>query len=509
MEAMTGSKLILIGLDGATFDVIVPHVRKGLLPTFGRIMNEGANGTLLSTVPFNTLPAWTSIFTGVNPGKHGIADFMIRKDNSVVVPAAGDRMVDSLWRILDRNGVKQIIVNEPVTYPPEKINGVMVSGFLIPRNSRDYAHPSSVLDEIEKHCGNYIPELEPGFEKSIAKDPQNGIRIIDDFAKSTFRASEYLARNYEWDLLAVIFTSTDRLQHFYFNDQSVLLHHYQLIDGMISRLMELDKEANLMLVSDHGFGALKKCFYANTWLEAEGRLQRRSDGLSNFAARHGFSYPSVRHHLERMKVYGLARKVVPMRIKQSLPESGGDSGVADYSESSAFCPGTGNGIFLAERGLKDQEGIIGKLKEFSVGQGGPLQEVSGQSGKIWGSYASRGPDILLIPAPGYEISSHLVDQFLAPPNQFGDTRTGTHRPEGVFMAIGPKIARTSISRPLHVWDVTPTILELLGLPRFTYMDGDPIEEIFREGEIRAEGARVQVSQREILRQRIREFKGRK
>lgn len=502
-------RLILIGLDGATFDVIVPFIKKGYLPTFRRIIEEGSHGVLNSTMPFNTLPAWNSIFTGVNPGKHGITDFVIRKNGLLAVPSTRDRMVDSIWGILSRNGVKLIVVNEPVTYPPEPINGIMISGFLVPSGARDYAYPSGILDEVEKHCGKYLPELETGFEQMIIKDPKKGARLIDDFAKSTFEASSYLAKNYEWDLLATIFTSTDRLQHFYFHDEPTILHHYELIDGMISKLTSLDEQANVMVVSDHGFGILKKSFYVNSWLEGEGLVQRKSNTLSGVAAKYKLSYPRVKRYLEKMKLYNLVARIVPSNIKRSLPESDIVAGIVDYSRSSAFCAGTGSGIFVADNALNSQAELVSKLRKFRPAGEYPLQEVHSQEGLIWGDYASRAPDILVTPSRGYEISSHLEGKVIAKPEEFGDSRTGTHRPEGIFVAVGPSVRREAISRLINTWDITPTILRCLGIPAFTYMDGKPVAEIFEGNTASAEHSNVQISYREELRQRIREFQNKK
>src|ERR687898_24730 len=73
-------RALLIGLDGATFDVLDPLMEQGAMPVLRRFIGSGARATLRSTVPALTPPAWTSLVTGRGPGSHGIFDFF-RKDN--------------------------------------------------------------------------------------------------------------------------------------------------------------------------------------------------------------------------------------------------------------------------------------------------------------------------------------------------------------------------------------------------------------------------------------------
>jgi predicted AlkP superfamily phosphohydrolase/phosphomutase len=72
-------KVIIIGLDGATWNLIKPWADKGLLPTFKELMEKGVWGELESTVPPWTIPAWYSLFSGKSPVKLGFFSFMVRK----------------------------------------------------------------------------------------------------------------------------------------------------------------------------------------------------------------------------------------------------------------------------------------------------------------------------------------------------------------------------------------------------------------------------------------------
>jgi predicted AlkP superfamily phosphohydrolase/phosphomutase len=145
MNSPTQRKVIVIGLDGATLDLILPWVQKGLLPNFQRIIKKGIWGHLTSTIPPFTAPAWTSFMTGKNPGKHGIYDFMVREPGTYTSSSVNASFcdADSLWRIIGSEGKKVGVINVPMTYPPEEVNGFLISGMLTPSNTDTFSHPGN------------------------------------------------------------------------------------------------------------------------------------------------------------------------------------------------------------------------------------------------------------------------------------------------------------------------------------------------------------------------------
>ncbi|MDO8141482.1 MAG: alkaline phosphatase family protein, partial [Candidatus Brocadiales bacterium] len=123
-------KIVVIGIDSATFDIIEPLVNQGKLPVFTRFMKEGVWGRLQSTIPPVTPPAWTSLVTGKNPGKHGIFDFYGYTTNGYERPIINSQAIKAktLWNILSEGGKSVGIINVPLTYPPEKVNGFLIPG---------------------------------------------------------------------------------------------------------------------------------------------------------------------------------------------------------------------------------------------------------------------------------------------------------------------------------------------------------------------------------------------
>ena len=123
-------KVLVIGVDGATFDIITPLVQSGDLPNFAKLMARGSYGELKSTMPILSPVAWTTFATGVRPGKHGIFNFLARKDNTyAVVPASSaQRRVKPVWKVAGEHDRKVIVMNVPASFPPDEVNGMMIAG---------------------------------------------------------------------------------------------------------------------------------------------------------------------------------------------------------------------------------------------------------------------------------------------------------------------------------------------------------------------------------------------
>src|ERR1700747_2332724 len=138
-------KVIFIGLDGATFDVLDPLMNRGLMPRLKEFIDQGVRGPLETTIPPITPTAWVSWMTGKNPGKHGVFEFLLRRKGSGAIPdtPVNSRSRDGLafWGVVARVGKRSIVTNMPCTFPPYLDNGLMISDFLTPKGRRDFTHP--------------------------------------------------------------------------------------------------------------------------------------------------------------------------------------------------------------------------------------------------------------------------------------------------------------------------------------------------------------------------------
>lgn len=470
------NKIILIGIDGCDFRIIKPLIDQRSLPTLSHILKQGTHGTMISTKPPNSLPAWTSILTGVNPGKHGAIDFLVKTDNGFQL-FSRNKNIRPIWKILDQHGLRQILVNEPITYPPEKINGVMLTGFSTPPKSKNFIYPKKLKNEINKVCEGYQAELDLQWKKQILSDKNGVFDTINKFTEKNYKAAIYLAKKYEWDLLSITFTSTDRLQHYFYNDIHLISSHYKILDDMLNNIINLDPEANLIIISDHGFGPLKKCFFINTWLKENNLMSIERDMMYKFLSKLNITYDKIISILLRLKLYELLAKIIPQSIKNKIPIYKEEL-KTDFKNSPAFINTINGGIYTNRNDVTQK--IIDELKKCNIKGETPVQNIDIREDVWWGPYAKNAPNVIVTPQYGYEISPRNTTSILEKPEKVGDIRTGTHRPEGIFIAYGPSIKNNcKLDEPVLTWDIAPTVLHMMNIPTPDYMDGKVLKTIFK------------------------------
>ena len=153
-------RVLIIGLDGATFDVLGPMIERGRMPNLAAIIREGASGVLNSTQPPITPAAWTTFMTGKGPGRHGIVDFE-RYDvrtNRLTFNSTMEIREKTFWDILSEKGFRVGSINLPMTYPPKRVNGFMISGFDAPSMEAEFTYPRDLKDEILRRFPDYTHE---------------------------------------------------------------------------------------------------------------------------------------------------------------------------------------------------------------------------------------------------------------------------------------------------------------------------------------------------------------
>ena len=482
-------KVIMIGVDGADWKLINPWIEDGYLKYLNEIISEGARGTLTSTIPPFTLPAWTSIFTGVNPGKHGIADNLIRIGDEIRPALSIHRKVPLLWKLVGNSGLKSIVVNDPVTYPPERINGIMVTGFLTPPNSNSYVYPPEIKEEVDKASGGYMPELPLDYDRLIAHDRKEAYDAIQRFAQKTADLALHLMKNHEWNLFDVTFTSTDRLQHFYWHDAPYLREHYIWLDSIIKKLVHLasDEQADIIIISDHGFAPIHKSAHINTILANEGLIQTRRSKLRDLLNKLGLTSERLENLLRHKKLLEFISELLPAHLRQAIPSKRSEFVVGQQRAKLSSAAG----IFVKCDLCRDYEAvrnhIIRRLLSLKDDNKNVMAGVYKREEVLWGAFTSRAPDLFASPNEGYYLSTHIRNEVFGVPLQSGSgiPRTGQHRMQGIFAAYGPNIKKHyTLKRNIQTWDIAPTILHLLGLPIPRFMDGNVIESILREERVR-------------------------
>jgi predicted AlkP superfamily phosphohydrolase/phosphomutase len=286
MHELSGDyRVLLVGLDGVTWRLLKPWADAGHLPHLSRLMAGGAWGPLASTVIPQTPPAWTSMVTGVHPGKHGILGFVKRRPGTYEkeYPTSRDRGRDAVWDILGRAGRRSIIVDLPLSYPPDRLHGIMVTGLGTPGPASNFVWPADLKDTILGAFGPW--EFDVYYAGDVRAFIDDAIRVTEH----RLAVARYLMREHPWEFFMLVLTTPDRLQHVvwkYVDPQHPLYvpeaatrywpaiaDFYRRLDQAVGELRSLAGERTVLIVaSDHGFGPVHTRASISRWLAAEGLL---------------------------------------------------------------------------------------------------------------------------------------------------------------------------------------------------------------------------------------------
>ena len=440
----TDPRLLVIGLDGATWDRIEPWIAEGKLPNLAALRNRSAYGPLNSVMPYLSPPAWTSATTGVNPGRHGIFDFQRRlpDTDNIVSETANSRRTEPIWNYLKGKGPRVCIVNVPMTDPPDEVDGVMVAGF--PHAySRCWVYPPERLSEVES-MGYLRDRMEmrlPGGEEQAVLD---SLLLIQE---KRFELAKKLYQEEPWRLFWVVFTQTDRVQHLFwkFDDPENPAYDPEMADrfgGAIEKLwMRCDEllgeflalvpdDSYILVLSDHGFGPIHREFRAGNYLRTE------DSGFTKEEADDVFSLDKS----DAARLY--------------VRQKGRDPGGTRTSQEARALEAR-----LAQR--------LRSVRDPETGRS-PFDRVDRRDSIFVGDQTEKGPNLNITPAAGYYVSrGDQEDGYQMP--AFGDPRSslsGWHRMNGIFMLAGPDVnpGRIETSPAFNLLDIVPTCLYVMGFP---------------------------------------------
>ncbi|MFQ6001240.1 MAG: alkaline phosphatase family protein, partial [Anaerolineae bacterium] len=466
-----------------------------------------------STIPPFSVQAWVSMATGKNPAKHGVTDFW---DPSAAKPqrefaSSNSIQGETVWEILSRHGKRVGVVNVPVTYPPLKVNGYMISGLLTPRNKVDYTYPTELRAEILSAVGDY------------AADPYDPLspnkRLLKEFLywmRKREEANRYLLQKYPWDFFINVIQALDHLQHLFWHHLDprhpyytpgeakrytpLITECYRLADVIVGeRLKMLDGGTTLFVISDHGFGPAHKWFHVNRFLAHLGLLVFQERGGSLFSSllrKSGLTSQKVKEIVRRGDLFGFRRRVMGRgaRIGFSKRVGGLLTSPIDWSRTKAYSgsPAT-QGIYINLQG-REPGGIVERgreyeeIRDFIIDElsrlrdpdtEAPVVERAYRKEEIYnGPFLSQLPDVVfsLDGQPFLASDDASTGPFLEriPRNHLG----GRHKPDGVFLALGADIREGGTIERARIIDVAPTILYAMGLPIPRDMDGKVLLETF-------------------------------
>lgn len=482
--AIEMTKLLILGIDGADFDILSPLFRQGRMENLKSIASSGITGQLRSTIPPSTCPGWQSFYTGKNPGNIGIFGFRNFQYGSydVHVPDSSDLTESTFWEILGDDGISTGMIGGPFTYPPQEIEGFMVSGPWTPSDSESFTYPPELSTEIREVCdGDYIFIPENYDEKEFK----------EAFDRRT-EAAKHLLETQEWDVATVVYRP-DPLQHVYWdkNDDIVYRvyeHLDQCLGELLSLLSDLDEEINIVVMSDHGFEGLRtKYFHVNQWLEDEGYLTTKSDTSTSLLK--FLPLESAMNIASKLGVLNfIKRHFVPYDIKEAVSNP---LHTINWDDTKAFFiweQQTGQiYVNLEDRfpeGTVPVEDRTPLANEIKSG----LEQITDPSGRevidgCWlgnelyeGSYREIAPDVIFTLVEDYKGQGTFGRRF----SSLTENRAeGGHHIDGIFMASGPDFTTGEVENA-EIVDVAPTLLHLMGAPVERHMDGRVLTGIFSE-----------------------------
>lgn len=450
------------------------------MPFVRELLQDGASGVLRSTIPPYTPTAWTSIVTGVNPGRHGVFGFTRWTDDGreILVDSTVCRC-KTVWDYMTEQGRPSIVVNVPITYPPRNIEGVMVSGMGTPKDASVIAAPREWQSRIEEIVPGYVPDVSIG--QSVTGSESNALAAVDRIERSLSQRltlTEHLLAKEPWEFAMVVLEAPDRLQHLFWKQlepsapaslqKDRLLRVYRKLDEGMRRLVKVagrDGPVVVVVVSDHGFQSLEWNLFINNHLIRSGLLTLK----------------------KRSSLVRIARTLPGPLRRVAGPLAGRMLGVGsvsiadeiDWERTTAFS----GRVFEQGVYIKNGDGIPAAVHAEVRAA---LERLRGPDDRqVVSEILEReeiysGPRVKDAPAlfprlglPGVMMAGSLSHRELwdRQPGPFG-----THHDDGVIIAAGPGVAKTN-ALLADAQDVAPTLLQLLGGPLPSGLDGSAIEEL--------------------------------
>lgn len=489
-----GNRILVVGWDGGTWTAFRPLVERGRMPNLAALMARGCHGVMRSTIPPYTPPAWTTMLTGVRPGRHRVFSFfegrmpseahVAGREGAPIVSANSVRL-PSLEDVLGRSGRRVLLVNLPLAWPPKPVNGVLITGMLTPPDAESCTYPAEVRAALVDY------EIDICHSLSVQERAAQAERLSDgELARACTRMERSrtenvlrLAAREKFDFAMVLHTGTDRVFHRLWpafvrmaaggpdDGMSRLLDEFAAeMDRSLGRLVEAFPDATVLLLSDHGFGpGARRVAFPDLWLEQQGYLARRLG--AGAGRRRRPLRRAIARAIRAVLPAGLSRLI--FRVSRDRVQRMQD---AIDPERTRCCVTLVEAAYGGIRFLgpkdRDLEGrIMAGLRELT-------DPATGERvvGEVWRRDDLYGPglpdtlpDIIFEYREGFTGSVDPDARELVADNDEGSA--GTHRADGMFVLAGPGVRPLGDVGHLELADVMPLTLALAGVAIPAGLDG--------------------------------------
>ena len=459
-------RVLLLGWDGATFNMIDPLRTAGRLPNLSRLAERGLTANLESTIIPISAAAWSGAVTGMGPGKSGVFGFF------EPTPGAYEtRLIDShqrrspsLWHVLNQHGLRTHVIGMPVSYPPDRVDGVMFGCMLAPFDA-DYAHPPGLTPVLRAH--GYLPDLDAWRSQqafsmdAVARQHEIMTNVVDA-----------VLRDSAWDFAMIVYKSLDVLSHRMYDGRldTPVATHYEQLDAALGRILDaVGPQTDILLMSDHGFGGYQYFLSVNGLLAELGYVKRRADARA--------PTPTADAPIGEMMTALLDSDLAALDVEHTVAFAGPTE--ANFASIRLNLAGREpRGSVTAEMRQDVLEQLRQRLSELRHPRDGwPLVRQTIPFEQLYpGPFAAEMPDLLV------EFDSRISCKpwFRAPWLAPFRVPSPDHERNGVLIAAGPSIRVSADRATASILDVAPTVLALLDLPALEGMDGRVMQDLLIE-----------------------------
>lgn len=452
----TRQRMVVLALDGVPYSFLRRVIDDGLMPNLAALVTDNNFKAMNSVLPPVSSVAWSSFMTGLYPVNHGIHGFIERVPQTmeVYVPTSTHQNGRTLWEYLSELDRRVFVMNVPVTYPPRKVNGVLIGGFLgtdILKNT----YPSTIGRQLKDK--DYRIDVDT---VSAREDIDGFIRELDyTYEKRVETLWDFFTRE-PWDFFMAHIMETDRLHHFLWEHMhnkngryaDFFYSIYRKIDRLIGRMVEnLAENVTLLILSDHGFTTLKKEVFVNKWLYDQGWLKYL-----------GTDPPDSLHHIHPDS---LAYSLIPGRIYLNLKGREKNGRIMPGIEYERYREELKNALLQMvddNTGEKLIEKVYGAEELYGKDRDLVTLDPEGKTDSTHPHYLSA--DLIIHPVEGYDFKGNLWRQNLTEKGPI----VGTHTYDDAFLLVkGHGLREGSFS----IVDMMPTIFDLMQIPLPEDLDG--------------------------------------